>query len=89
MSESRRIFIETQRLCLINSSNYFLSLTDKEAHYLRRVLRLGKGSEVNVVDGLGHLWNTNFWDNNLLKFSTTFDKPLDNQVGSRDILNSP
>ena len=51
--ERRRLLIEPARLA---GETYSIALLDSERHYLRRVLRLRIGDQVDVVNGQGDLW---------------------------------
>ena len=51
--ERRRLLIEPARLSAETCS---IALLDSERHYLRRVLRLRIGDQVDVVNGQGDLW---------------------------------
>jgi 16S rRNA (uracil1498-N3)-methyltransferase len=55
--ELRRLLISPERLRAAgDGGEQRLAITDPEAHYLRRVLRLASGDAVAVVDGRGQLW---------------------------------
>jgi 16S rRNA (uracil1498-N3)-methyltransferase len=55
--ELRRLLISPERLrAAAGEPAQCLQITQPEAHYLRRVLRLGSGDLVAVVDGQGQLW---------------------------------
>jgi 16S rRNA (uracil1498-N3)-methyltransferase len=56
VAELRRLLIRQPRLepCLLSSR--LVPLQEREAHYLRRVLRLRIGDPVAVVNGQGQLW---------------------------------
>ena len=49
-----RLFISSDRLKSRTHSN--LILTDKEAHYINKVMRLRNGQEIFVVNGEGAIW---------------------------------
>ena len=51
--ERRRLLIEPARLAGKTNS---IALLESERHYLRRVLRLRIGEQVDVVNGQGDLW---------------------------------
>ena len=76
MRELRRLLIDRRRLEKTLDINNFLFLKEDEKHYLSRVLRLKQGSLVNVVDGLGHLWEARFDEINTIQLTSTFDEPL-------------
>jgi 16S rRNA (uracil1498-N3)-methyltransferase len=50
----RRLLVEPERLATCGGC---LALSDAEAHYLRRVLRLRPGGRLVLVDGRGSLWS--------------------------------
>ncbi len=55
--ELRRLLISPERLGAAAAGQPpRLVITEPEAHYLRRVLRLGPGDPVAVVNGRGQLW---------------------------------
>ena len=69
MTELRRIYIESERIeQAIFSQEKTLKLTRKEAHYLKRVLRLKESSEIIVVDGFGHSLNALLRKYELIEF---------------------
>ncbi|WP_320674588.1 16S rRNA (uracil(1498)-N(3))-methyltransferase [Prochlorococcus sp. MIT 1341] len=76
MSESRRLLIEPIRLKSIKASTRELQLNSQEIHYLYRVLRLRKGSIINIVDGLGNLWEAVFQEKKTVLFLTAIDAPI-------------
>ncbi len=55
--ELRRLLISPERLAIAGGEGQGrLAISEAEAHYLRRVLRLGCGDSLAVVDGRGQLW---------------------------------
>ena len=55
--ELRRLLISPERLGAAGGEGQRrLAINEAEAHYLRRVLRLGCGDSLAVVDGQGRLW---------------------------------
>ena len=79
MAELRRLFIEHLRLKKNLGPDRSLSLGSKEAHYLKRVLRLRRGDLIEVVDGVGHLWGAVFQGDTSIKVSSLLDFPLKTQ----------
>ena len=65
MAECRRLLIEPDRFLPSNLKTHTLILKDHEEHYLRRVLRLRNGDHVDIVDGIGSLWNAVLLENGL------------------------
>jgi len=55
VAERRRLLIDASRLPPSGEHRCF-HLNDQEVRYLRKVLRLKPGGQVDVVDGRGHLW---------------------------------
>ncbi len=79
MAELRRLLIESGRLKADVDVDRFLTLTSKETHYLKRVLRLRKGDLIAIVDGIGHIWNATVQDGNSIELCSSLDCPLDEQ----------
>ena len=70
MEDLIRLFISSDRL---KSSNNNLKLTDKESHYINKVMRLKNGDEISIVNGEGALWIGKKIDQENIQFS--FDNP--------------
>ncbi len=76
MTELRRLLIGVDRLRLINSDDDYITLNPNESHYLKRVLRLKIGQEVEVVDGCGNLWTACLQSGEKIKLNTPFNMPI-------------
>ena len=72
MAERRRLLIDPARLRGAQALSR-IGLTDSEARYLKRVLRLRPGAEVHVVNGCGQLFST--------RLTTEGDLALDSDLG--------
>ncbi len=75
MAYLRRLLVDQKRLKEVTSDNYFLELTQKESRYLNKVLRLRKGDEIFIVDGLGSIWRARIFAKDKLTFLTPFISP--------------
>lgn len=71
--ERRRLLIPAQRLA------QEIPLTASEAHYLGRVLRLGRGQGCDVVDGAGHRWEALLEGADRLMLVQPLAHPLEHQ----------
>ena len=72
MEDLIRLLISSDRLKSSNNNN--LKLTDKESHYINKVMRLKNGYEISIVNGEGALWKGKKIDQKNIQFSS-FDKP--------------
>ena len=72
MEDLIRLLISSDRLKSSNNNN--LKLTDKESHYINKVMRLKSGYEISIVNGEGALWKGKKIDQKNIQF-TSFDKP--------------
>ncbi|MFZ0408809.1 MAG: 16S rRNA (uracil(1498)-N(3))-methyltransferase [Cyanobium sp.] len=72
--ELRRLLISPDRLRAAGERR--LAITEAEAHYLRRVLRLGSGDPVAVVDGMGQLWTAELTSDRALQLQQPLAQPL-------------
>jgi len=72
MEDLIRLLISSDRLK--SSTNNNLKLTDKESHYINKVMRLKSGYEISIVNGEGALWKGKKIDQKNIQFSS-FDKP--------------
>ena len=72
MEDLIRLLISSDRLK--GSTNNNLKLTDKESHYINKVMRLKNGYEISIVNGEGALWKGKKIDQNNIQFSS-LDKP--------------
>ena len=70
--ERRRLLIDLiQRV----NDGRKIGLNDSEQHYLRRVLRLHVGEQVDVVNGQGELWLATLEDRGQLTLTSGLDSP--------------
>lgn len=75
--ELRRLLISPERLRAVAAEQaQHLQITQPEAHYLRRVLRLGSGDSVAVVDGQGQLWTAALAADGALVLQQPLAEPL-------------
>ena len=74
MAERRRLLIDSHRLQCADRQRRF-RLEDDESRYLRKVLRLKQGSQVDVIDGRGHLWIARLLDGQQLELCTDLAEP--------------
>tara|TARA_Y100001978_G_scaffold194005_1_gene200713 strand:+ start:122 stop:901 length:780 start_codon:yes stop_codon:yes gene_type:complete len=72
MEDHIRLFISNDRLK--SSTNNRLKLTDKESHYISKVMRLKNGYKISIVNGEGALWIGTKLDGENIQISS-FDKP--------------
>ncbi len=75
MSELRRLLIASNRIRQSSDMENLVRLTTKENHYLSRVLRFSSGDQLNVVDGLGNLWDAAFVGRGLIRLGKDFAHP--------------
>ncbi|MEC7248424.1 MAG: 16S rRNA (uracil(1498)-N(3))-methyltransferase [Cyanobacteriota bacterium] len=80
VAERRRLLIDASRLPP-TGEHRCVHLNDQEARYLRKVLRLKPGSQVDVVDGGGHLWTARLIPGDQLELTTDRAQPL--ETGSK------
>ncbi len=82
--ELRRLLISLERLRAAQGQGQpRLAITDGEAHYLRRVLRLGRGDAVAVVDGQGQLWSAELAGDGELLLQQPLAAPLQQQPAAQ------
>ena len=74
MAERRRLLIDSARLQRADDHRRF-GLEDHESRYLRKVLRLKQGAQVDVIDGRGHLWMARLLDGHQLELCTDIGAP--------------
>ncbi|MCR8540004.1 MAG: 16S rRNA (uracil(1498)-N(3))-methyltransferase [Prochlorococcus marinus CUG1439] len=72
MEDLTRLFISNERI--INIKNNNLELTNDEAHYLNKVMRIKTGKEIFIANGKGSLWRAKKVKNDCLNISQ-FKKP--------------
>ena len=68
MEDLIRLLISSDRLKSSNNNN--LKLTDKESHYINKVMRLKNGYEISIVNGEGALWKGKKIDRKNIQFSS-------------------
>ena len=76
MAERRRLLIDASRLPPSGEHRCF-HLNDQEVRYLRKVLRLKPGGQVDVVDGRGHLWTAQLIAGDQLELTSDRAQPLE------------
>ena len=54
MEDLTRLIISNERIKNIQNNN--LELTNEEAHYINRVMRIKNGKEIFIANGEGSLW---------------------------------
>ena len=74
MAERRRLLIDSRRLQSADDRRRFV-LEDHESRYLRKVLRLKQGAQVDVIDGQGHLWVARLLDGHQLELCSEIEAP--------------
>ena len=74
MAERRRLLIDSARLQRADDHRRF-GLEDHESRYLRKVLRLKQGAQVDVIDGCGHLWIARLLEGQQLELCTEIAAP--------------
>ena len=67
MEDLTRLFISHERIVNIKSNN--LKLTNDEAHYINKVMRIKTGKEIFIANGEGSLWKAIKVKNDSLKIS--------------------
>lgn len=85
MAELRRLFIQSQRLKVIQDDQ-LLFLKAKEAHYLKRVLRLRVEDRFAVVDGEGHLWEAKISQHDKVELLSSFLDPQESKIRPKPLL---
>ncbi len=82
MAERRRLLIDSRRLQCADDSRRF-ALEEDETRYLRKVLRLRQGDQVDVIDGCGHLWMARLLDGHHLELCTEIQVPSQSVLAPR------
>ena len=82
MAERRRLLIDSRRLQSADDRRRFV-LEDHESRYLRRVLRLKQGAQVDVIDGQGHLWVARLLDGHQLELCSEIEAPSQTVISPR------
>ncbi len=75
MTELKRLLVNHDRIRESYEKGNYLELTVKENHYLSRVLRLKRGDQFNVIDGMGNLWTADFIQKNIVRLCTDLGSP--------------
>ena len=76
MTENRRILIHSDRIKCKKTNVSEIIINNKEEHYLRNVLRLKEGGLVDIIDGIGNLWQASITNKNKLLISSTISNPF-------------
>ena len=75
--ELRRLLISPERLAIAGGEGQDrVAISEAEAHYLRRVLRLGCGDTLALVDGQGRLWTAELAADGALLLQQPLAEPL-------------
>ena len=67
MDDLTRLFIQNERI--INNKNNNLKLTNNEARYINKVMRIKIGKEIFVTNGQGSLWKAINLEDNFIKIN--------------------
>ncbi|MDC3119018.1 16S rRNA (uracil(1498)-N(3))-methyltransferase [Prochlorococcus sp. AH-716-K03] len=67
MDDLIRLFIENDRI--IKNKNNNLKLTNNEARYINKVMRIKIGKEIFITNGKGSLWKAINLENNFIKIN--------------------
>ncbi len=67
MEDLTRLIISEERILSIKNNN--LELTNDEAHYINKVMRIKTGKEIFITNGLGSLWKAIKLKNDCLEIS--------------------
>ncbi len=65
MDDFTRLFIQNERI--INNKNNNLKLTNNEARYINKVMRIKIGKEIFITNGQGSLWKAINLEDNFIK----------------------
>ena len=65
MDDLTRLFIQNERI--INNKNNNLKLTNNEARYINKVMRIKIGKEIFITNGQGSLWKAINLEDNFIK----------------------
>ena len=82
MAERRRLLIDSRRLQSADDRCRFV-LEDHESRYLRKVLRLKQGAQVDVIDGRGNLWVARLLDGHQLELCSEIEAPSQTVISPR------
>ncbi len=72
MEDLIRLLIPNKRI--VNNKNNNLELTNEEAHYINKVMRIKTGKEIFITNGEGSLWKAKKITNDFIEISE-LDKP--------------
>ena len=67
MDDLTRLFIQNERI--INNKNNNLKLTNNEARYINKVMRIKIGNEIFITNGQGSLWKAINLEDNFIKIN--------------------
>lgn len=67
MDDLTRLFIQNERI--INNKNNNLKLTNNEARYINKVMRIKIGKEIFITNGQGSLWKAINLEDNFIKIN--------------------
>ncbi len=67
MDDLTRLFIQNERI--INNKNNNLKLTNNEARYINKVMRIKIGKEIFITNGQGSLWKAVNLEDNSIKIN--------------------
>ena len=67
MDDLTRLFIQNERI--INNKNNNLKLTNNEARYINKVMRIKIGKEIFITNGQGSLWKAINLEDNSIKIN--------------------
>ncbi len=67
MDDLTRLFIQNERI--INNNNNNLKLTNNEARYINKVMRIKIGKEIFITNGQGSLWKAINLEDNSIKIN--------------------
>ncbi len=67
MDDLTRLFIQNERI--INNKNNNLKLTNNEARYINKVMRIKIGKEIFITNGKGSLWKAINLEDNFIKIN--------------------
>ncbi len=73
MKDPIRLIISNKRIEDIQAN--ILKLSQKESHYLNKVMRTKTGDEISIVNGKGYLWKATKLENNYIKIAQ-LDSPI-------------
>ncbi len=83
MSKLRRLLIDNGRITSSFLPGGCLEITNEESHYLRRVIRLRKGDEFSVVDGIGNRWNASLESSTSARLLSLPSEPIEKRPESQ------